>query len=103
MSLIVLKLCFLQANFEPRSIKSMSVIPAGKAFLAAGHQIFRANFKTGWTNRQPLMEAKLQQLNIYKSFQGQPTSSLGLWIVPLENRAGVLRVGERSAASYVAK
>lgn len=49
------------------------------------------------------MEAKLQQLNIYKSFQGQPTSSLGLWIVPLENRAGVLRVGEWSAASYVAK
>ena len=102
MSLIVLKLCFLQADFEQIYQKHVSR-PSWQAFLASGHQIFRANFKTGWTNRQPLMEAKLQQLNIYKSFQGQPTSSLGLWIVPLENRAGVLRVGERSAASYVAK
>ena len=74
MSLIVLKLCFLQANFEPRSIKSMSVIPAGKAFLAAGHQIFRANFKTvdkqATANGSQDITAKIQN-----SSQGRPASS----------------------------
>ena len=71
MSLIVPKLCFLQANFEQIYQKHVSR-PSWQAFLASGHQIFRANFRTRWTNRQPRMEAKIQQLKIKNSSQGQP-------------------------------
>ena len=59
MSLIVLKLCFLQADFEQIYQKHVSR-PSWQAFLASGHQIFRANFETRWTNRQqPRVEAKI--------------------------------------------
>ena len=59
MSLIWLKLCFLQANFEEIYQKHVSR-PSWQAFLAWGNQIFRANFKTRWTNRQqPRVEAKI--------------------------------------------
>ena len=59
MSLIVLKLCFLQADFEQIYQKHVSR-PSWQAFLASGHQIFRANFKRRWTNRQqPRVEAKI--------------------------------------------
>ena len=46
MSLIVPKLCFLQANFEQIYQKHVSR-PSWQAFLAPGNQIFRANFKIG--------------------------------------------------------
>ena len=52
-SLIVLKLQFLQANFEEIYQKHVSY-SSWQALLAQGNQIFRANFKT-WTNRQPLI------------------------------------------------
>ena len=46
MSLIVLKLWFLQADFEQIYQKHVSC-PSWQAFPASGHQIFRANFKIG--------------------------------------------------------
>ena len=67
-SLIVLKLQFLQANFEEIYQKHVRC-PSWQALPAWGNQIFRANFKR-WTNRQPLIGPTKQPSNHREYFQG---------------------------------